>query len=99
MTGEYCFIDILKERLRCQQEWVSHVQIYRQSIGVRKKVEVEMFKEKPVIYLLICFYFLPIKTVKFFTNIKNEYSYIKVIKEIEVIQKEIEVLKKNSTTI
>ena len=72
------------------------VQIYKQCIGVCKKVEIEMFKEKPIIYLLTFFYFLPIKTLKFFTNIKNAYTYNKVLKEIEVIQKEIEVLKKNN---
>ena len=53
-----------------------------------------MFKEKPIIYLLLFFYFLPIKTLKFFINIKNEYSYKKALKEIEVIENEIRSLKK-----
>ena len=94
MIREYYFIDILSKRLRYQQEWVRDVQIYKQCIGVCKKVEVEMFKEKPIIYLLLFFYFLPIKTLKFFINIKNEYSYKKALKEIEVIENEIRSLKK-----
>ena len=98
MIGEHYFVDILRERLRYRQEWVRHVQIYKQCIGVCKKVEVEMFKEKPIIYLLIFFYFLPIKTLKFFINIKHEYSYKKALKEIEVIQKEIINSKKNNLT-
>ncbi len=96
MIGEYYYIDILRERLKNQQDWVRHVHIYRRCKNIYKKIEVEIFKEKPIIYLLSFFYFLPIKILKFFTNIKNEYTYNKVLKEIEVIQKEIKALNKNN---
>ena len=54
-----------------------------------------MIREKPIIYLFIFFYFFPIKILKFFTNLKNDYTYQKVLKEIEVIQREIKSLNKN----
>ena len=95
MLSEYYYIDILRERLKYQQDWIRHVHVYRRCTNIYKKVEVEMFKEKPIIYLLNFFYFLPIKILKFITNIKNEYTYNKVLKEIEIIQREIEESKKN----
>ena len=96
MLGEYYYIDILRERLKNHQDWIRDVHIYKRCMNIYKKVEVEMFKEKPIIYLFNFFYFLPIKILKFITNIKNEYIYNKVLKEIKVIQSEIEVLKKNN---
>jgi hypothetical protein len=98
MLGEYYYIDILRERLKNHQDWIRDVHIYKRCMNIYKKVEVEMFKEKPIIYLFNFFYFLPIKMLKFFKNIKNEYFYIRVVKEIEIIQKEIEDIKKNSAT-
>ena len=94
MLGEYYYIDILRARLKNHQDWIRHVHIYKRCKNIYTQVEFEMLKEKPIIYLLNFFYFLPIKILKFFTNIKNEYSYIRVIKEIEIIQKEIEASQK-----
>jgi len=96
MIGEYYYIDILREGLKNRQGWVRNIHMHKRCMNLCKKVEFEIFKEKPIIYLLTFFYFLPIKILKFFTNIKDEYIYNKVLKEIEVIQKEIEVLKKNN---
>ena len=98
MIREYYYIDILRERLKNQQDWIRDVHIYRCCRNISKKVEIEIFKKKPIIYLLNFFYFLPIKILKFFTVIKNDYTYHKVLKEIEVIQKEIINLKKNNLT-
>lgn len=95
VLGEYYYIDILRERLRCQQEWIKRVHLYYRYKNVYKKVEVEIFKEKPIICLISFFYFLPIKILNFFTNIKKEYIYNKALKEIEVIQREIENVENN----
>ena len=96
MLSEYYYIDILRERLKYQQDWIRQVYVYRRCTNIYKKVEIEMFKEKPIIYLLNFFYFLPIKILKFITNIKNEYIYNRTLKEIEIIKNEIEALKKNN---
>ncbi len=98
MIREYYYIDILRERLKNQQDWIRDVHLYRCCRYINKKVEIKIFKKKPIIYLLNFFYFLPIKILKFFTVIKNDYTYHKVLKEIEVIQKEIINLKKNNLT-
>ena len=95
MLGEYYYIDVLRKRLRIQQDWIRAMHIYKQCINIHKKVEAEMIKEKPIIYLLNFFYFFPIKILKFFTNLRNDYIYYKVLKEIEVIQREIKSLNKN----
>ena len=94
--NEYYYMDLLRERLKNNQDWINDVHIYKCCNNISKKVEIAIFKEKPIIYLLNFFYFLPIKILKFFTNIKNEYTYNRTLKEIEVIQKEIEALKKNN---
>lgn len=95
MLGEYYYIDVLRKRLRIQQDWIRAMHIYKQCINIHKKVEAEMIKEKPIIYLLNFFYFFPIKILKFFTNLRNDYIYYKVLKEIEVIQREMKSLNKN----
>ena len=92
--SEYYYMDLLRERLKNNQDWINDVHIYKCCNNISKKVEIEIFKEKPTIYILNFFYFLPIKILKFFINIKREYTYNKVLKEIEVIQEEIINLKK-----
>ena len=95
MLGEYYYIDVLRERLRRQQDWIRSMHIYKRCMNIHKKVEVEMIREKPIIFLFDFFYFFPIKILNFFTYLKNDYTYQKVLKEIEVIQREIKSLNKN----
>ena len=62
-------------------------------MNVYKRVEIELFRERPVFYMIIFIYFLPLNILKFFDNIKRNYYYTKTNKEIEIIKKEIEILK------
>ena len=55
MLDEYYYIDILRGRLKNLQDWIRHVHIYKRCKNIYKKAEFEMFKEKPIIYLLIFF--------------------------------------------
>ena len=42
VLGEYYYIDILRERLRCQQEWIKRVHLYYRYKNVYKKVEPDI---------------------------------------------------------
>ena len=87
--------NILKERLRDNREWVKSVAIYRHYIYINKRAEVELFKERPIICMINFIYFIPIKLLDIFTNMKREYNYSKVIKRMEVIEREIRLLEKH----
>ena len=77
MLKEYYFIHLLQERLRYLRAWISEIHIYHQCGAIKKKVEIEVFKERPIIYLFNYFYFLPINLLNFLTQVKINYTYNK----------------------
>ena len=39
MLSEYYYIDLLKDRLKYQQDWIRQVYVYRRCTNIYKKVE------------------------------------------------------------
>jgi len=93
MSRKYYYKDYLHQRLAYLNNWVRDVDTYKRFVKIGKRVEIELFKERPFFYLIIFFYFLPINTLKFIDNIQRNYYYKKTNKEIEILRKEIEILK------
>ena len=93
MVREYYYKDLLQQRLKYLENWLKNANIYKLCMNVSKRVEIELFRERPVFYMIIFIYFLPINILKFVDNIKRNYYYTKTNKEIEIIKKEIEILK------
>ena len=93
MLRKYYYKDLLHQRLKYLEAWVQDAYIYSLCLNVYKKVEIALFRERPVFYTIIFIYFLPVNILKFVNNIKRNYYYTKTKKEIEIIKKEIEILK------
>ena len=93
MLREYYYKNLLHQRLKYLENWLQGADTYRLCMNVYKRVEIELFRERPVFYMIIFIYFLPVNILKFVDNIKRNYYYTKTNKEIEIIKKEIEILK------
>ena len=93
MLKNFSYRDFLHQRLAYLKDWVRCADTYRCCMKIEKRVEIELFKERPVFYIIIFFYFLPINTLKFIDYIQRNYYYKKTNKEIEVLEKEIEISK------
>tara|TARA_B100002051_G_scaffold19424_1_gene15361 strand:- start:640 stop:921 length:282 start_codon:yes stop_codon:yes gene_type:complete len=83
------FINALKQRLQYNKIWLNQFNEYYFHKSITKKVSKEMGRENPVIYFLINFYYFPINLIKYFTRIKELYTYKTILKETELIEKEL----------
>ena len=95
MLEKYYYKDYLNQRLAYLKDWARNADTYRSFTKIGKRVEIELFREKPVFYMIIFFYFLPINILKFIDKIRRNYYYKKAIKEMEILKNEIETLKLN----
>jgi len=98
MLEKSYYKDYLNQRLTYLKGWARNADTYRGFMEIGKRVEIEIFREKPIFYTIIFFYFLPTNLLKFIDKMKRNYYYNKAIKEMEILKKEIEILKlKNKT--
>ena len=95
MPEKYYYKDYLNQRLAYLKDWARNADTYRGFTKIGKRVEIELFREKPVFYMIVFFYFLPINILKFIGKIQRNYYYKKALKEMEILKKEIEILKLN----
>lgn len=95
MLKKYYYKDYLNQRLVYLRGWTRDADTYRNFVKIGKRVEIELFREKPVFYMIIFFYFLPINILKFVDKIQRNYYYKKAIKEMEILKNEIENIKLN----
>ena len=82
--------NILKERLKYQENWVNYYQWYIAHSDISEKVSEELKREQPLLSLIINFYYLPINILKYFRKIRAIYDFNKCVKEIDVLKKELE---------
>ena len=83
------FINTLKERLQYNKIWINQFNEYYFHKSITEKVFKQMSEENPIIYLLINIYYLPTNLLKYFTRMKEFYTYKTILKETELIEKEL----------
>ena len=83
--------NIIKDRLTNCKEWGNNVEIYLHNRELTKKTDFEYYKSRPILKLILNFYFLPYNILKQlnYMRIMNEYKKNKI--EIEILSKEIKV--------
>ena len=82
------FSHILKERLENRLEWRQHYEYILTHKEITKKVKKEFYKDKPLINFALKLYFLPINLFKYLLYLKAWHYYQMMDKEIEVLKKE-----------
>ena len=84
----------LQERLSYSKEWAFYISSKIKHFEWSNKIEIEIYKKKPISYFLRKIYFLPLNLLKFYKTYKLANDYEWTLKEIEVIEKELKNLEK-----
>jgi len=82
--------NILKKRLDYCKNWENAVNVYLANIEINKKTNNEFYKNKKLLKVFLLIYFIPYNFIKFVSNLKLIYEYQKNIKEIKVLEQELE---------
>jgi len=88
----YQFENTIKDRLMYCLEWKQNIDVYLANRRISKKANEEYYKSKPLLKLIINFYFIPYNLLRFFRYLRIIHDYKKNEIEIKVLSKE---LKKN----
>ena len=84
------FSHTLKERLENRLEWLNFYTFHLKHKEVSEKVKKEYYRDKPLLKLILNFYFLPTNLFKYFSKLKAWHDYSKCQKEVEILKQEIE---------
>ena len=88
----YQFENTIKDRLMYCLEWKQNIDVYLANRKISEKANQEYYKSKPLLKLIINFYFIPYNLLRFFRYLRIIHDYRKNEIEIKVLSKE---LKKN----
>jgi hypothetical protein len=88
----YQFENTIKDRLMYCLEWKQNIDVYLANRKISEKANEEYYKSKPLLKLIINFYFIPYNLLRFFRYLRIIHDYKKNEIEIKVLSKE---LKKN----
>ena len=85
------FYYVLKERLEYAHDYVKDSSTFLKSVDFQKKVEIEFYKDKKVLLFLTNIVNLPINICGYIKELRSVLGYQKCLKEIEVLQKELNI--------
>jgi len=88
----YQFENTIKDRLMYCLEWKQNIDVYLANRKISEKANEEYYKSKPLLKLIINFYFITYNLIRFFRYLRIIHDYKKNEIEIKVLSKE---LKKN----
>ena len=79
----------MKDRLSYCKDWKNSVDLYIASKQITKKADKEYYKSKPILKLVLDFYFLPYNLLRLFRYLRMIHEYEKNQVEIKVLSKEL----------
>ena len=79
----------MKDRLSYCKDWKNSVDLYIANKQITKKADKEYYRSKPILKLVLDFYFLPYNLLRLFRYLRMVHEYEKNQVEIKVLSKEI----------
>ena len=83
------FYYILKDRLDYAHDYVKDSSAFLRSVNFQKKVEIEFFKDKKILFFLLKIINLPLNVYKYYRYLKSIFNYKRAVKEIEILEVEL----------
>ena len=80
----------MKDRLAYCYDWKNSVDIYLDYKEITKKADDEYYKSRPLLKLILDFYFIPYNLIRFFKYVRMIHEYKKNQIEIMVLSKELD---------
>ena len=79
----------MKERLACCMEWKNSVDIYLANKEITKKADIEYYRSRPILKLILDIYFIPTNFIKLLKFLRMLHEYKKNQIEIKVLTYEL----------
>tara|TARA_B100001093_G_scaffold300129_1_gene286183 strand:- start:2490 stop:2774 length:285 start_codon:yes stop_codon:yes gene_type:complete len=79
----------IKDRLMYCLEWKQNIDVYFANKKISKKANEEYYKSRPLMKLIINFYFIPYNLLRFYRYLRIIHEYKKNEIEIKVLSKEL----------
>ena len=89
---KYQLENIIKDRLTYCLEWKQNIEVYLANKSISEKANEEYYKSKPLLKLIVNFYYIPYNLLRLYRYLRIIHDYKKNEIEIRVLSKE---LKKN----
>ena len=86
---KYQLENIIKDRLTYCLEWKQNIDVYLANKNISKKANQEYYKSRPLMKLIINFYFIPYNLLRFYRYLRIIHDYKKNEIEIKVINNEL----------
>ena len=83
------FKNKMKDRLTYCKEWQNSVEIHWANKEITKKTDYEYYKSRPILKLILDFYFIPYNILRLIKYLRMLHEYNKNKIEIKVLTKEI----------
>ena len=87
---KYKFYYVLKDCLSNRQSWVRETEIYFKFRNLKEKANNKIFEGNIILKILHKLINLPLNLLLFIKKVKEYYEYNQTLKEIEIINSEIE---------
>mgnify|MGYP007047680785 FL=1 len=84
------FYYVLKDCLSNRQSWVRETEIYFKFRNLKEKANNKIFEGNIILKILHKLINLPLNSLLFIKKVKEYYEYNQTLKEIEIINSEIE---------
>jgi len=81
--------DKMKNRLAYCENWKNSVDIYLANMEITKKADIEYYKSRKILKLILDIYFIPINLIKLLNYLKILHEYKKNQMEIKVLTYEL----------
>ena len=79
----------MKNRLAYCENWKNSVDIYLANMEITKKADIEYYKSRKILKLILDIYFIPINLIKLLNYLKILHEYKKNQLEIKVLKYEL----------
>ena len=79
----------LNERLSYSKEWAFYFSNCLKHFEINEKIDQEIYAKRPFFSLFTKFYYLPINILRYFKKLMLLKDYNRVLKEIEILEKEL----------
>ena len=78
--------EVVKERLENRYQWRDYLIWILLHRNLQKNAKKEFYKNKPLLSLLLEFYFLPYNTMKYLIYLSDRHKYNRIEKEIQMLK-------------
>jgi len=89
LNMRYQLKNTIRDRLNYCLEWKQNIEVYLANKSISEKANEEYYKSKPLIKLIVNFYYLPYNLLRLYRYLRIIHDYKKNEIEIKVLNNEL----------